>query len=417
MDISRRFSLPPAWESRLYLWRDFDLGLLLCPLLLLAVGAVAILSTDPRQTDFSAQLVTGLIAAAGAVLLSWFSYGWLRAWVWWIYGIANVLLLLVTFSGRSALGAQRWLDIGGFSFQPSEFAKLAVIFVLAHYIQRHPITKFVEIVPVLALVAVPGLLVFKQPDLGTALVFGVITLVMLYWGGAKFSWLVLLVSPLIAAIVFSLWVPLWMGWVGLIGFLAWRSLDRNPALMLTVVVINLLSGGLGQTLWHVLKPYQQMRLIIFLDPKLDPLGAGYHIIQSQVAIGAGQFWGRGLFAGSQTQLNFIPEQHTDFIFSAIGEELGFIGAAVLLTLFALMLWRLITIAQNAQDGFGSLLVMGIFAVFLFQTVINIGMNVGIAPVTGIPLPFVSFGRSALLTNFFSIGLALSVGMQRKRNFT
>jgi len=257
-------------------------------------------------------------------------------------------------------------------------------------------------------------LVFKQPDLGTALVFGAITLAMIFWGGARFSWLVILVSPLIAAVLFSLWVPLWMAWVGGLGFLAWRNLDRNPALMLTVVVINLISGGLGQWLWHLLQPYQQMRLVIFLDPTQDPLGAGYHIIQSQVAIGAGQFWGRGLFAGTQTQLNFIPEQHTDFIFSAIGEELGFIGAVALLSVLGLLLWRLLVIAQNARDDFGSLVVIGVFTTLLFQTVINIGMNIGLAPVTGIPLPFVSFGRSALITNFIALGLVRCVATNRRR---
>jgi len=163
-----------------------------------------------------------------------------------------------------------------------------------------------------------------------------------------------------------------------------------------------------------LQPYQQMRLIIFLDPTRDPLGAGYHIIQSQVAIGAGQFWGRGLFAGTQTQLNFIPEQHTDFIFSAIGEELGFVGALVLLGVLGLLLWRCLVIAQNARDDFGSLIVIGIFTVLLFQTVVNIGMNIGLAPVTGIPLPFVSFGRSALITNFLALGLVGSVANSRKR---
>ena len=412
MELGRN---PSAWEKITYAWQDFDVLLYLCPLCLLFLGATAILSTDPRHADFSAQLVTGLLATGLALVLCRFSYQLVRPFVWGFYGLANALLLLVAFLGREALGAQRWLDIGGFSFQPSEFAKLAVILTLASYLQKYPIKRFWQIWPVLGIVALPGLLVFKQPDLGTALVFGAITIVMLYWGGARLEWLALLVSPLIAAILFSLWVPLWMFWVGIVGVLAWRSLDRNPAAMLCVVVLNLVSGGLGQKLWNLLQPYQQMRLIIFLDPTRDSLGAGYHIIQSQVAIGAGQFWGRGLFAGTQTQLNFIPEQHTDFIFSAIGEELGFIGALGLLSLFALLLWRLVMVAREAADDFGSLLVVGVFTLLLFQTVINIGMNIGLAPVTGIPLPFVSFGRSALITNFLALSLAQSVALGRRKS--
>ncbi|WP_218079530.1 rod shape-determining protein RodA [Anthocerotibacter panamensis] len=421
VDISRRLAAPrglsgafPPWGRLLATLFDVDVLLLVCPLLLLGLGSMAILSTDPRHSDFTAQLYTGLFGAGAAVLLSRLSYGLLERWVWWIYGLANILLLLVAFTGREALGAQRWLDIGGFSFQPSEFAKIAVILTLASYLKRFPIKNFFNIWPVLLIVAVPALLVFKQPDLGTALVFGAVTLAMLFWGGAQLSWIILLISPLVSAILFSIWVPLWMVWVGVMGVLAWRSLQKNPALMLTVVVVNLLSGGLGQWLWHLLQPYQQMRLIIFLDPTIDPLGAGYHIIQSQVAIGAGQFWGRGLFAGTQTQLNFIPEQHTDFIFSAIGEELGFIGALVLLTILVTLLWRLLVVAQNARDEFGSLLVIGFFTVLLFQTTINIGMNIGLAPVTGIPLPFVSWGRTALLSNFIAIALVRSVALQRKK---
>ncbi|WP_287130869.1 rod shape-determining protein RodA [Candidatus Cyanaurora vandensis] len=411
VEISRRFE---GWERVWQSLREADLLLLGCPLFLLGLGATAIFSTDPRYADFSSQLMTGLGMTVVALLMGRLPYLLLLNWAWWFYGFANGLLLLVVFTGREALGAQRWLEVGGLSFQPSEFAKVAVILTLAAYLQRFPIKSFLNIFPVLGIVLLPALLVFKQPDLGTALVFGAITLAMVFWGGARLSWLVILVSPLVAAILFSIWVPLWMAWVGGMGVLAWRALDRNPALMLTVVVGNLVSGGLGQWFWQLLQPYQQMRLIIFLDPTRDPLGAGYHIIQSQVAIGAGQFWGRGLFAGTQTQLNFIPEQHTDFIFSAIGEELGFVGALVLLGVLGLLLWRCLVIAQNARDDFGSLIVIGIFTVLLFQTVVNIGMNIGLAPVTGIPLPFVSFGRSALITNFLALGLVGSVANSRKR---
>jgi rod shape determining protein RodA len=180
------------------------------------------------------------------------------------------------------------------------------------------------------------------------------------------------------------------------------------------LVLNAVSGQLGHVLWGLLKDYQKDRLILFLDPDKDPLGGGYHLIQSRIAIGAGELWGRGLHHGTQTQLRFIPEQHTDFIFSAIGEELGFIGGLFVLFLFWLLCLRLVIIAQNAKDNFGSLIAIGVLSMIIFQTVVNIGMNIGLAPITGIPLPLLSYGRSALLSNFLGIGLVESVANHRHR---
>ncbi|NEQ27116.1 MAG: FtsW/RodA/SpoVE family cell cycle protein, partial [Microcoleus sp. SIO2G3] len=183
---------------------------------------------------------------------------------------------------------------------------------------------------------------------------------------------------------------------------------------LGAAVVNLVSGKLGQIAWGFLKDYQKDRLLLFLYPDKDPLGGGYHLIQSRIAIGAGGLWGRGLNHGTQTQLSFIPEQHTDFIFSAIGEELGFIGSFAVLLIFWLICLRLVIIAQNSKDNFGSLLAIGVLAMILFQVLVNIGMTIGLAPITGIPLPWLSYGRSALLTNFIAIGLVESVHNFRQR---
>jgi rod shape determining protein RodA len=180
------------------------------------------------------------------------------------------------------------------------------------------------------------------------------------------------------------------------------------------LTVNLLSGKLGEVMWHVLKDYQKDRLILFLDPDKDPLGGGYHLIQSRIAIGAGELWGRGLFQGTQTQLSFIPEQHTDFIFSAVGEEFGFVGGMVMLLAFWLICLRLVMIAQNAKDNFGSLIAVGVLSMIVFQAIINISMTIGLAPITGIPLPWVSYGRSAILTNFIAIGMVESVANHRFR---
>ncbi len=418
VDILRPLGFDQNWLRN---WREFDFLVLLMPLFLLGFGCVAIYSTDPGQADFRGQLTMGILGIGIMAGLSRFPYQWLQSASWLIYALVNASLLAVMFLGREALGAQRWIEVGGVSIQPSEFAKLGIIVVLAAFIRRFPINSFLRVWMALAVVAVPALLIFKQPDLGSSLVFGAVSLAMLYWGGARLSWLIMLTSPLAAAILFALWVPAWMIWCAGMGVLAWWTLSKSstwqPIGMLITVVINLISGGLGQKLWNVLKPYQQKRLTIFLDPNQDPLGSGYHILQSQIAVGSGQFWGRGLFSGTQTQLNFIPEQHTDFIFSALGEETGFLGCMILLGCFFTLFWRLTLIANDAPDDFGSLVVVGVFAMLLFQTVINVGMNIGVAPVTGIPLPFVSFGRSALLTNFVALGLVQAVAQgSRKRWF-
>ncbi len=408
--------LTRSWTTRFTVfqkfWRGFDGWLFLFAGLLFATGVLTIYSTRPDEIEWKSQLATGTVGILWALFLSRLSYSWLMRWQWPIYGFCSALLTAVLFTGDSIKGAQRWLDIGPLQLQPSEVAKLGVIITLAALMHKYPVHSFKQVWVVLGVLALPFLLVFKQPDLGTALVFGAITLGMLYWGGAKLSWLILLTSPIVAAILYALWLPAWIGWAVVMAGLAWQSLSWRWSGLVALGSINLLAGGLGQTFWHLLKPYQQQRLVVFLDPSADPLGSGYHILQSEIAIGAGGTLGRGFFQGSQTQLNFIPEQHTDFIFSALGEEWGFAGALLLLGLFLCLLSRLVFIAQHAADDFGSLLVIGVFTMLLFQTVVNIGMTIGLAPVTGIPLPFVTFGRSFLITCYTAIGLVESVAFHR-----
>ncbi|MBC8121345.1 MAG: rod shape-determining protein RodA [Gemmatimonadaceae bacterium] len=398
-------SLQKTWRKT---WRGFDGWLLFFPALLLGTGVLTIYSTRPTGEEWKAQLLTGILGIIWVLLLARFPYERLLRWQWVIFAGVCLLLGSVLFTGNSVKGAQRWIEVAGLQLQPSEFAKVGMIVVLAAFMHKYPVRVFPQIWGVLAVLAVPFGLVFKQPDLGTALVFGAIGLGMLYWGGAKLAWLLLLVSPLVSAILYSLWLPGWILWVIVAGILAWASLEWRLPSLIVALVLNLVSGGLGQTLWNLLKPYQQQRLLIFLDPGQDPLGSGYHIIQSEIAIGAGGLWGRGLFQGTQTQLNFIPEQHTDFIFSALGEEWGFIGGIVLLLCFLGLLCRLVIVANNARDDFGSLIAIGVFTMLLFQLVVNIGMTIGLAPVTGIPLPFITFGRSFLITCFTAIGLVESV---------
>lgn len=404
------------WKSFIQPWQEVDWLLFALPVGLTAFGGVIIRSTELHQgwTDWWNHWIVGVIGFLLALLIARCRYEALIQWHWVVYAITNLSLLAVRFVGTEELGAQRWITIGGFNLQPSEFAKLGIIITLAALLQARTASTIPALVKTLAVTAVPWALVFLQPDLGTSLVFGAITIGMLYWGNANPGWLVLLVSPLVAAILFSMFLPAWLIWVALMAFIGWRTLPWSWYGALGAAVVNLVSGGLGKVFWNVLKDYQKDRLILFLDPDKDPLGGGYHLIQSRIAIGAGELWGRGLNQGTQTQLNFIPEQHTDFIFSAIGEELGFIGSFAVIFAFWLICLRLVIIAQNAKDNFGSLLAIGVLSMVVFQMVVNIGMTIGLAPVTGIPLPWLSYGRSALLTNFIGIGLVEAVANYRHR---
>lgn len=411
------------WKSLILPWMETDWLLFLLPVGLTIFGGLMIRSAELNQgwTDWWQHWLVGGIGFVLALIIARWRYDNLLQWRWIIYGITNLSLLAVIFVGTSALGAQRWITIGGFNLQPSEFAKLGMIITLAAMLHERTATTIPSMARALAITAVPWILVFIQPDLGTSLVFGAISLGMLYWGNANPGWLVLMISPLISAILFNLGFflsPWFFGlvavWVMLMGFIAWRTLPWHRIGAAGAMVVNLVGGELGHLLWGLLKDYQKDRITLFLDPNKDPLGGGYHLIQSRIAIGAGQLWGRGLTKGTQTQLNFIPEQHTDFIFSAVGEELGFVGCLLLLFTFWLICLRLIIIAQNARDNFGSLLAIGVLSMLVFQVVVNISMTIGLAPVTGIPLPWVSYGRSAMLTNFIAIGLVESVANFRQR---
>ena len=393
-----------------------DWVLILLVLGLTFFGGVMIRSTELNQavTDWTQHWIFGGIGLAMVLGIARTTYTHLIRWHWVTYAATNGLLLAVIALGNSAKGAQRWISIAGIQVQPSEFAKVGLIITLAAILHRRPANTLPTFLRALAIAIPPWLLVFRQPDLGTSLVFGAIALGMLYWANANPGWLLLLVSPLTAAILHSVSTPIWIGWAVLTGIVAWLTLPMRWVSAVVAIGVNLSAGSLGEIIWGILKEYQRKRLIVFLNPEADQLGAGYHLIQSRIAIGAGELWGQGLNQGTQTQLNFIPEQHTDFIFSSIGEELGFVGAICLLLTFFLLCWRLLKIARQAPDNFGSLLAIGILSMISFQVIVNISMTIGVAPVTGIPLPWISYGRSALITNFVAIGLVESVANYRRR---
>lgn len=403
-------------SSRFYGWAEVDWWLMASCITLTLFAGIMIRSVELNQglTDWWQHWVTGGVGLTLALIFSRCRYERLIKWRWVIYGVTNLSLIAVQIIGTTALGAQRWINIAGFHVQPSEFAKVGIIITLAAFLQELRTPNLGDMIRILAIAAVPWGLVFIEPNLGTSLVFGAITVGMMYWGNIHPGWLILLVSPVVTAIVFNISLPVGIIWAILMGFVGWWSLPLRWLTAPLVLLANLGAGQLSHILWNVLQDYQKMRLIGFLNPEQDPLGSGYHLIQSRIAIGAGQLYGRGLYQGTQTQLNFIPEQHTDFIFSAIGEELGFIGCLVTLGLFWFVCLRLVMIAQTAKDSFGSLIAIGVLCMLLFQVFVNIGMNIGLAPVTGIPLPFLSYGRSSLLSNWIAIGIVQSVANQRQR---
>jgi len=302
-------------------------------------------------------------------IIIFFDYHNLERYSKVIYFGAIVLLIMVIISGRSTYGARRWLAIGPFDFQPSEFAKIALIAFLTDFLAKNKskLDNFFYYLLPFVYTGLLILLVFMQPDLGTSLVYLAILIIMLFVVGVKIKFL-----------VFT--------------FLA--ALSSIPVL------------------WIFLKDYQKNRLILFLNPNLDPLGGGYNVIQSRIAIGSGGFLGNGIFRGIQSQLNFLPAQHTDFIFSVIGEELGFVGTILLLGLYAIILWRGIKIALEARDLLGTLLATGAVSLLFFHIVVNIGMAMGMLPATGLPLPFLSYGGSFMISNLMVIGILLNVELHK-----
>lgn len=402
-------------------WRGIDAVLLsLCGVLTL-LGGVIIRSTQLRAgwTDWTQHWLTGLVGVVLLLLLALVPYRRILRWHWWIYGLSNLLLIIVSVIGTEANGSQRWIGVAGFNIQPSEFAKVSVIITLAALLHRTRAEKLTDVFKALAVIAIPWILVLRQPDLGTSLVFGAVSIGMLYWAKAKLGWILLAITPLVSVVLGNIPIPAPINYwiyggcllaIGGIAAISFRHRIRSAAI---AVVINLGAGILGKQAWGLLKDYQRDRIILFLNPEKDPLGGGYHLIQSRIAIGSGGLFGQGLNRGNQTTLQFIPEQHTDFIFSAIGEQLGLIGCLFVLIMFWLICWRLIYIARTSSDDFGSLLCVGIIAMIIFQVFVNISMTIGLAPVTGIPLPWLSYGRSALLTNFIAIGIAESVAKFRR----
>ena len=329
----------------------------------------------------------------------------------YLFGLFLLVLTLVIGTGAgTAAGTKSWIAIGGVRIgQPVELAKLATILMIARWLaaRREAPQTLREMVPACLIAGVPFLLVLKQPDLGSAIVFAGILFAMLFWAGTRPWLLFLLASPVLSLLLaFSEWT--WGLWFVFLVYLLYRW---RPYLWegLTVLAANVVMGFIAIPIWRSLAPYQQNRLLTFLNPTLDPQGANYQAIQSKVAIGSGGWFGTGWLEGPQKRLVFLPAQHTDFVFSVVGEELGFLGVLVALLLFLYLLSRLVRIARRATDPFSSLVVFGVAGLFLTHVFENVGMTVSLMPITGIPLPFFSYGGSFLLACSLAIGVVMRVG--------
>jgi rod shape determining protein RodA len=352
-------------------WTIFSLAIGLA-----VIGLLSVLSAtwggahhglDPLVVRQLLWIGVGVVLMTAAAL---FDYRALSTYAYFLYGIAIVLLGVVAVAGQSTGGSRRWINLGLLKLEPSEVAKLAVVLVMVRYLREEPPRggwKAQQIIIPAIMLAVPAALVLKQPDLGTALILVLITTTLVFVSG-----------------------------------LNWRT-------MVVLMLGAVLAAPVG---WHYMKPYQRERLVSFLNPQSDPLGSGYHIIQSEIAIGSGGAWGKGLFKGTQARLNFLPEQTTDFIFAVFAEEFGFAGSLILLGLYAALIARGAWIARHARDRFGTLLAIGVTGIIFWQVAINIGMASGMLPVVGITLPLVSYGGSSLIAMMTAMGVLISINTRR-----
>ena len=366
------------------------------------------------------QIIYFVFGSIFAVALIFVRIDWLKRAAIPLYVVALVLLVVVLFfAGDVVKGAGRWIDLGVFKLQPSEFAKIAYLLLISYWLSKHPVSlyKLKSFIVPFFLFIVPFALVLKQPDLSTALVFIAVTMVSFFFAGLTLTDMFLIVSPVFSvffshsqALVFEI---LWGLLICLVVFALFRR--RLPKVLTGLILMaNIFAGYASSMAWNMLEPHQQKRVNTFLDPMSDPLGDGYQVLQSLTAIGSGGLTGKGFGNGSQTNLAFLPEEHTDFIFSVLGEQFGFLGCAFVLTLYALFLWRATSICRLSSDPFVTLMVMGASTIFLFHIMVNIAMTVGLMPVTGLPLPFLSYGGSFALTCMVLVGFLLCLHFQARR---
>jgi rod shape determining protein RodA len=398
-----------------------DLPLLLIATTLSLFGVAMVYSAGVTDTPtfvhnlYRSQLVWLLIGLGGAYAVSRSSVRFVE-WATFPAYLLTLFILCLTLvigkGGGTAASTRSWIAIGGHRLgQPSELMKLTVVLMLARVLasRAESPNSLADLWKPILTVGIPWLVIMLQPDLGTGIVFIGIFFVMLFWAGTPWPLLVLLASPVIS-LVLSFSTMLWGAWFFVLLALVLRY---RPYLVegISLLLINIVVGVFAPVVWERLAPYQRNRLLVFLDPSVDPRNAGYHVIQSKVAIGSGGLLGSGFLMGPQKRLAFLPEQHTDFIFAVVGEELGFIGVTIALALFLMLFLRITNIAERANESYSSLVAFGLMGCWLVHIVVNVGMTLNLMPITGIPLPFFSYGGSFMLASWLAIGILMRISYE------
>ena len=401
--MARDYSLPDMWVFASVI------GLVL-------IGLVANYSTsfaegELEYTHFYRQLLWGAVGFGLMVVTASLPTRAFQTSAYFLYGLGIVSLVAVFIFGNTIMGARRWIDLGFFQLQPSEFAKITTVMGIAQLLSDYPRDIGKAWVTLLAMAAamLPMGLILVQPDLGTSLAYPVFMFCMLAWAGIPVWHLLLMLTPVLAVITFWNFTLHMLVLALLLGGM-WLARKKLVLIALTAGVF-LIVGNATPHLWGKLHPYQQKRLLTFVNPEADPLGSAYQLIQSKIAIGSGQLTGKGFLEGTQTQLKFLPEGHTDFIYSAWSEEFGFAGSMAVVFLFMFFFYRGIRLAAKAHNPFNQLVAVGITSLLTFQALMNLLMTVGFLPVTGVPLPFVSYGGSSLLSCMIQVGLLLGISLR------
>jgi rod shape determining protein RodA len=389
------------------MYKRTDLDIIIAVTILSSIGLIMIFSTAITSI-FVRQAIWIVIASSVA-----FTFSKISPRVWssiapFLY--VGVVLLLIALLFTHGQYPKRWLKFGVISLQPSEFAKLVTILFLATFLAaRKKLEGFSHILPPLLIVTIPAVLVFLEPDLGASQIFFPILIMMLYWAGMPALRIFVFFSPIIsAAASFNIYV--WVAYFA--GLAIFLYFHKQLGDLIYGLISNFLAGLIMPLVWNSLKEYQQDRIISFFSPLVDPRGMSWQIIQSKIAIGSGGIIGKGFLSGTQKKLEFLPERHTDFIFSCLGEEFGLIGIALTTLFFVFLLYKILVLAKETKSRFASIFVSGVFGWIGYQTFLNMGMTMGLLPITGVPLPFISYGGSSLLACFMAIGICLAISKSK-----
>ena len=396
---------------------DYRTALIVCGLVVVGIISIYSATYDARAPEITYRQLLWVAAGLGAFLIMMvLPYRALQFISFPSYFLSILLLISVLLIGKTVSGSTSWFNLGPLRFQPSEFAKIATVLALSAYLSRTDVSlrNIKDLLIASGIVLLPVLLILKQPDTGTALIYLGMFVPVLYWGGASRFTLLAVFAPLIAVVAALFGTTPFLIAVVVLGIFLYVTKENRIAAA-AAFSATVLAGISMQFIYDRLKPYQQKRITTFLNPGADPLGAGYNILQSKVAIGSGGLFGKGYLKGTQTQLNFIPEQWTDFIFCVPGEEFGFVGAVVVLSLLGALLVRGVQIASSMKTTFGSFVAIGITAVFGIHVFMNVGMAIGLLPVVGVPLPFLSYGGSALMANMAMAGILMNLYAHRKEH--